>query len=408
MSEWICPAACQAVSPWRRCHDCAGLSSPAVKNAIRRSSAKAPRTTVARLDSDSPRSARIAAASSSARAPPARTRGAPRPPPPAAPTAAACAAIAAGTSSEPSSTLATNSTGLAVSGGSSAIASAASAGGGHGPRRPPGLERLDQQLQPRQLGDRVAVAALAPCLRHPVEPALGLLEVGVDSSVSIVSMSASGSTRPSGCTTLSSSCARTTWTIASVSRMLARNWLPRPSPRWAPATSPAMSWKAIVSGTTFDARDDRGDRVEARVGHRHDRDVRLDRRERVVGRLGRDAGQRREQRRLARVRHPDDPDLHRHGRHPCADRRTGAAIAVPSDRAREHVGRVVDAEVRAADARTRRRRRTAAAAGTRPPNARAAANEVVACALGNDSEETTGLSGGRSGELAGAGGAPRT
>jgi hypothetical protein len=27
----------------------------------------------------------------------------------------------------------------------------------------------------------------------------------------------------------------------------------RPSPRWAPATSPPMSWKAIVSGTTFDA-----------------------------------------------------------------------------------------------------------------------------------------------------------
>jgi hypothetical protein len=74
------------------------------------------------------------------------------------------------------------------------------------------------------------------------------------SSVSIVSMSAIGSTRPSGWTTLESSWARTTWTIASVSRMLAKNWLPSPSPRCAPATRPAMSWNAIVSGTTLEAR----------------------------------------------------------------------------------------------------------------------------------------------------------
>ena len=73
------------------------------------------------------------------------------------------------------------------------------------------------------------------------------------SSVSIVSMSASGSTLPSGCTTLSSVWARTTWTSASVSRMLARNWLPSPSPRCAPATRPAMSWKAMVSGTILEA-----------------------------------------------------------------------------------------------------------------------------------------------------------
>src|SRR5258707_574315 len=66
-------------------------------------------------------------------------------------------------------------------------------------------------------------------------------------------MSARGSTRPSGWTTFGSLCTRTTWTIASVSRMLARNWLPSPSPRCAPATRPAMSWKAIVSGTTLDA-----------------------------------------------------------------------------------------------------------------------------------------------------------
>ncbi len=29
--------------------------------------------------------------------------------------------------------------------------------------------------------------------------------------------------------------------------------MPSPSPLWAPATSPAMSWKAIVSQTIFEA-----------------------------------------------------------------------------------------------------------------------------------------------------------
>jgi DnaJ-class molecular chaperone len=73
------------------------------------------------------------------------------------------------------------------------------------------------------------------------------------SSVTMVSMSAMGSTRPLTCTTLASSKQRTTFTMASVSRMLARNWLPSPSPLCAPATSPAMSWKAIVSQTISEA-----------------------------------------------------------------------------------------------------------------------------------------------------------
>ena len=50
---------------------------------------------------------------------------------------------------------------------------------------------------------------------------------------------------------------------------------------------------------------------DSQVVHRHDGDVRLDRRERVVGRVRARARQRVEQRRLAGVRHPDDPDLHR-------------------------------------------------------------------------------------------------
>ena len=63
-------------------------------------------------------------------------------------------------------------------------------------------------------------------------------------------MSASGSTRPSGCGTPESAWQRTTWQIASVSRIEARNLLPSPSPSEAPLTRPAMSWKAIVAGTS--------------------------------------------------------------------------------------------------------------------------------------------------------------
>lgn len=51
--------------------------------------------------------------------------------------------------------------------------------------------------------------------------------------------------------TSSSSKHRTTWTMASHSRMLARNWFPRPSPLDAPFTSPAMSTNSSDVGTVF-------------------------------------------------------------------------------------------------------------------------------------------------------------
>ena len=70
------------------------------------------------------------------------------------------------------------------------------------------------------------------------------------SSVAMVSMSPAGSTFPSTCTTSGSSKARVTMQIASASRMLARNWLPSPSPSLAPRTIPAMSTKDTVAGTT--------------------------------------------------------------------------------------------------------------------------------------------------------------
>ena len=47
---------------------------------------------------------------------------------------------------------------------------------------------------------------------------------------------------------------RTTWAIARVSRTLARNRFPSPSPCDAPATSPAMSTNSTVAGTTRSGR----------------------------------------------------------------------------------------------------------------------------------------------------------
>ena len=64
-------------------------------------------------------------------------------------------------------------------------------------------------------------------------------------------MSDTGSTLPATWMTFSSSKQRTTLTIASVSRMWARNWLPRPSPFDAPATRPAMSTNSTIAGTIF-------------------------------------------------------------------------------------------------------------------------------------------------------------
>jgi hypothetical protein len=68
------------------------------------------------------------------------------------------------------------------------------------------------------------------------------------SSVSTVAMSSSWRQAvPSTWTTSSSTNARTTWQIASVSRITARNWFPSPSPVLAPFTMPAMSRNVTVA-----------------------------------------------------------------------------------------------------------------------------------------------------------------
>ncbi len=56
---------------------------------------------------------------------------------------------------------------------------------------------------------------------------------------------------PSTWTTSSSAKTRTTWQMASHSRMLARNLFPRPAPSEAPFTMPAMSTNVTGAGTVF-------------------------------------------------------------------------------------------------------------------------------------------------------------
>ena len=69
------------------------------------------------------------------------------------------------------------------------------------------------------------------------------------SSVSIISLSRIGSMVPSTWVMFSSSKQRSTWIIASVSRMFPRNLLPSPSPFEAPFTRPAISTISHVAGT---------------------------------------------------------------------------------------------------------------------------------------------------------------
>ena len=71
------------------------------------------------------------------------------------------------------------------------------------------------------------------------------------SSISIVSMSETGSTLPATWITSGSSKQRTTWMIASTSRMCDRNLLPSPWPSLAPFTMPAMSTSLSAAGITF-------------------------------------------------------------------------------------------------------------------------------------------------------------
>ena len=132
-------------------------------------------------------------------------------------------------------------------------------------------------------------------------------------SVSMVSMSASGAILPSTWVMSESSKQRTTCAIASTSRMVARNWLPSPSPLEAPRTSPAISTKVSRVGMICAGFGDGRELVEPRIGHRDLADIRLDGAERIVRRLRRRRlRQRIEQRRLADIGQPDDTAFESH------------------------------------------------------------------------------------------------
>ena len=144
-------------------------------------------------------------------------------------------------------------------------------------------------------------------------------------------MSEAGSTRPSTCTTSSSAKTRTTWQIASASRMLARNLLPRPSPSLAPLTMPAMSTNDTVAGRMRSEPKILASSSQPRIGQRDDADVGLDRRERVVRGQHVVAGQRVEEGGLADVGQSDDSEGKAHGRvdstASASDQRPSASLA---------------------------------------------------------------------------------
>ena len=226
----------------------------------------------------------------------------------------------------------------------------------HGARRAARLQRRDDLGHPALLGLRLLVAA-AGLLGHAVQAALGLLEVGVEQlGLDRLDVAGAGRRRPRGARRWrrGGRARRGRW------RRPRGCWpgtgCPGPRPRWAPRTRPAMSWKSIVSCTRFEAPIGLRDALEALVDDRHDGDVGLDGRERVVGRLGARARQRVEQRRLARVGHADDPDLHR----------AALPMASPSSAPGGDVGGVVHAEVDPR-ARHRRRRRVERRGGQQAP-----------------------------------------
>ncbi len=101
--------------------------------------------------------------------------------------------------------------------------------------------------------------------------------------------------------------------MASTSRMLARNWLPRPSPFEAPRTSPAMSTKEMRVGMiSFDPATS-AIFFSYGVRHRDLAGVRLDGAEGIVGGLrGSRARKRVEKRRLANVGQPNDAAFETH------------------------------------------------------------------------------------------------
>jgi hypothetical protein len=179
----------------------------------------------------------------------------------------------------------------------------------HGAGGPAGLQRLDHGAQPRLLrhGRALARARVAHDARVP---ALGLLEVGED-QLGLDRLDVGAGRDPA---------VRVDDVLVGVAAHDVQQRV-----RLADVGEELVAEPLALVGALDEAgdvveldrvRDDvrrphgARDRVEALVGHRHDRDVGLDRRERVVRGLRAGAAERVEQGGLARVGQPDDPDLH--------------------------------------------------------------------------------------------------
>ena len=179
-----------------------------------------------------------------------------------------------------------------------------------GGARAPGGQLLDRALPHVALGDRGAVAA-ASCLGRRLQPVLRGLEVrqqqlgldrleilhGVDGAVRVRHL-----------------------------RMLERAHDVHHGVHLADVAEEAIAETLPLVGAAHEPGDvddvevlgdqplDRqrlAQPLQSLVRDRHDRDVRVHGREGILGRLRAPAGERVEERRLAGVRQPDDPDLHR-------------------------------------------------------------------------------------------------
>ncbi len=176
--------------------------------------------------------------------------------------------------------------------------------------RPAGGERLVHRLQPTVLGDRLLVARLR-LLGDPAEAALDLLVVGqdqlgldrldvgerVDAAVGV---------RDVGVLVAADDVADRVGLADRGEELVAE-----PLAFGGALDQPGDVVEVDRRRHQLRAADRLPDLLQPLVGHLGDRDVGLDRRERVVAGLGAALGQGVEEGRLAGVRQPDDPDLHR-------------------------------------------------------------------------------------------------
>ena len=309
MSEWIWPAACHAVSPRLRCHDWAGLSSPAVKNAISSSSANAPPTTRCRLDS---RDAEVGAHRGGVLVLELGELGLD-----AAGDRDRARALGGGVLGDRRrhGVVALVDVGdeqHRLGGQRPEVAQRVRRVGGRrdGASGTAGMERVDQLAQPGLLGDRGTLAA-ARVAHDARMAALGLLEVGEDQL---------GLDRLDVGERIDAALGMDDRVVV----VRAHDVDDRVGLADVREEAVAEALAAVRAGdepgdvmevdrVRHDVRrmQQLGEAVEALVFDGDDGDVRLDRRERVV--RGIDAGlrERVEERRLAGVRHSDDADLHR-------------------------------------------------------------------------------------------------